>query len=68
MGLIIARKLNEEFVLFATPGTDPAMLIEQITEGVTIRVHDLDDGRGNVKLDICAPSSIKILRSELIGR
>lgn len=68
MGLIIARKVNEEFVLFAEPGIDPQQLAEQLAGGFTIRVHEVNDSGTNVKLDICAPSGIKILRSELLER
>ena len=68
MGLIIARRVNEEFVLFAAPGADPALLIEQLTEGFTIRVHEVNESGTNVKLDICAPRGLKILRSELLDR
>ena len=68
MGLIIARRVNEEFVLFAAPGADPALLIEQLTEGFTIRVHEVNESGTNVKLNICAPRGLKILRSELLDR
>ncbi|MDP2446577.1 carbon storage regulator [Pseudomonas sp.] len=68
MGLILARKLNEEIVLFAAPGADPALLIEQLTEGFTIRVHEVNDSGTNVKLDISAPAGIRVLRSELLDR
>jgi sRNA-binding carbon storage regulator CsrA len=68
MGLILARKLNEEFVLFTDPDADPALLLEQLTEGFTIRVHEVNDSGTNVKLDICAPRGLKILRSELLDR
>ena len=68
MGLILARRVNEEFVLFAAPGADPALLIEQLTEGFTIRVHEVNESGTNVRLDICAPRGLKILRSELLDR
>ncbi|MFI8384806.1 carbon storage regulator [Pseudomonas sp. NPDC079086] len=68
MGLIIARKLNEEIVLFAEQGADPALLIEQLTEGLTIRVHEMNDSGTNVRLDISAPAGITILRSEMLDR
>jgi|GEM_PF-3058907 len=68
MGLIIARKLNEEFVLITAPGADPALLAEQLAEGFTIRVHEINDSGTNVRLDICAPAGLKILRSELLDR
>lgn len=66
MGLIIARRIDEEFVLFASPDTDPAQLAEQLTHGITIRMHDVD--RGKAWLDISAPQSISILRSELLDQ
>jgi ABC-type Zn2+ transport system substrate-binding protein/surface adhesin len=68
MGLIITRKVNEEFVMFAAPGADPELLIEQLTEGLTIRVHEVNDSGTHVKLDICAPHGLKILRSELLDQ
>jgi len=68
MGLIIARKVNEEFVLITAPGADPALLIKQLAEGFTIRVHEVNESGTNVRLDINAPAGLKILRSELINR
>ncbi|WP_167141279.1 carbon storage regulator [Pseudomonas sp. OTU750018] len=64
MGLIIARRIDEEFVLFASEDANPERLAEQLKEGITIRMHDVD--RGKAWLDISAPYEITILRSELI--
>lgn len=66
MGLIIARRIDEEFVLFAAPDANPEQLAEQLKEGITIRMHNLD--RGKALLDISAPDAITILRSELLNR
>lgn len=68
MGLILARKVNEELVLIAAPDADPALLIKQLAEGFTIRVHEVNDSGTNVRLDICAPAGLKIFRSELLDR
>jgi hypothetical protein len=61
------RKVNEEIVLFAEQVADPALLIEQLAKGFTIRVHEDNDSGTNVRLDITAPAGLKILRSELLG-
>lgn len=65
MGLVISRRMGEEFVLFAAPGIAPAELAEQLAEGITIRVNEID--RDKARLAIEAPRSIRILRSELLG-
>lgn len=64
MGLIIARRIDEEFVLFASEDANPERLAEQLKAGITIRMHNID--RGKACLDISAPDAITILRSELI--
>ncbi|MBU1282892.1 MAG: carbon storage regulator [Gammaproteobacteria bacterium] len=64
MGLILARRIDQEFVLFAAAGANPAQLAEQLKEGIRIRVHDIENGKAYV--DISAPQDITILRSELI--
>lgn len=64
MGLIISRRIDEEFVLFASEDANTERLAEQLKEGITIRMHNLD--RGKACLDISAPNEITILRSELI--
>jgi len=64
MGLIIARRIDQEFVLFASPDANPDQLAEQMKEGITIRVHDIENGKAYV--DISAPQDITILRSELL--
>lgn len=61
MGLIIARRIDEEFVLFAAPDANPDQLAEQLKEGITIRMHNIE--RGKACLDISAPDEITILRS-----
>ena len=53
MGLIIARRIDQEFVLFASEDANPERLAEQLKEGITIRMHNLD--RGKAWLDISAP-------------
>lgn len=64
MGLIIARRIDQEFVLFASADANPAQLAEQLKHGITIRMHDVD--KGKAWLDISAPDDITILRGELI--
>ena len=64
MGLIITRRLDEEFVLYAKPGADAEQLAELLTEGITVRLHKLDHCKA--WLDITAPDEIAIARSELL--
>lgn len=66
MGLIIARRVDQAFVLFATEDANPEQLAEKLKEGITIRMHDVDNGKA--WLDISAPQDITILRSELIRK
>lgn len=64
MGLIMSRRIDEEFVLFAAPDANPDQLADQLKEGITIRMHNIE--RGKACLDISAPDEITILRGELI--
>lgn len=64
MGLIISRRVDEEFVLFAKPGVDAQQIAEELAKGVTIRVHAID--RGKTWIEIRASREINVLRSELI--
>lgn len=66
MGLILSRKIDQELVLFAADGVDPAELAEQLKEGITIRLSDIEAGKA--KLHIWAPPSVTILRSEVERR
>ncbi len=64
MGLIITRKIDQEFVMYAAEDADPVQLAMQLKAGITIRLHDIDAGKA--KLHIWAPDDITILRSELL--
>lgn len=66
MGLIISRRIGEEFVLFPAAGIDPAELAEQLAQGITIRVYNAVPGKAWIDID--APRDISILRTELITR
>jgi sRNA-binding carbon storage regulator CsrA len=66
MGLIISRRIGEEFVLFPAAGIDPAELAEQLAEGITIRINNAVPGKAWIDID--APRDISILRTELLTR
>jgi sRNA-binding carbon storage regulator CsrA len=66
MGLILSRKIDQDLVLFAADGVDPAELAEQLKEGITIRLSGIDAGKA--KIHIWAPESVTILRGELLKR
>lgn len=66
MGLILTRRIDQEIVLFAASDADPAELVEQLREGITIRLDDIEAGKA--KLHIWAPPSVTILRSEVERR
>ena len=39
-GLFITRGIDQQFLLFVGPNTDPHELLRQMIEGVTVRVSD----------------------------
>lgn len=64
MGLVLTRRVDQELVLLAAEGVDPAELAEQLKAGITIRIEGIRDDRAS--LHIWAPKAVTILRSELL--
>jgi sRNA-binding carbon storage regulator CsrA len=65
--LVISRKVGQTFRLTLAPGADPASALRELqTLGIDIELAEMRTGQ--VRLGIDAPSSILILRSELIDK
>jgi sRNA-binding carbon storage regulator CsrA len=65
--LVISRKVGQTFKLTIAPGADIASAIHDLqTTGIDVELAEI--GTGQVRLGIDAPSSILILRSELIAQ
>jgi hypothetical protein len=60
MGLTVKRLPGEQIRIEVRPGTEPADLIEELQQGITITL--IEHSRGGARLRIDAPKSLSINR------
>ncbi len=63
MALVLTRRRGEDVILTLEPDVTEDELQQLITQGITIRITDLNDSQ--VRVSIQAPSVVSILRGEL---
>lgn len=63
--LLLTRRVGQSIVITVAPGADPEQALHQLLrDGITVEINRVE--HGNVRVSIDAPTTIQILRDELI--